>query len=105
MFYDEALLGGGTNKPTVPLTIKTDLLSPSRASLVSAVPTVASPVADAKAPSAAVHKDGGGDEGVEGDEGADEGALDDVNWSDDEALDALVDKFVGEVDGKWERHG
>lgn len=30
----------------------------------------------------------------------DEINLDDVSWSDDEALDALVDKFAGEVEGE-----
>lgn len=45
--------------------------------------------------------DGGGDGKPTGQEGA--GDLDEINWSDDEALDALVDKMAGEVDGKKNR--
>lgn len=74
--------------------MKTDLLVPSSAPSTPQTLTATTTGAVAGSSVSAVSGDGAGDKGVNG------GDLEDVNWSDDEALDALVDKVVGEVDGK-----
>lgn len=119
LFYDKNLLGGGDRKAVQPpLAIKTDLLTPTSAAknfqVPALPPTPTPPTAGTKPTSpplvggtsgvgkADANGDGGGDGGGSGKQSREEGegGLDDVNWSDDEALDALVDKMAEEVDGK-----
>lgn len=119
LFYDKNLLGGGNRSPVPPpLAMKTDLLTPSSAAQNSQVPELPSsptpPTAATKpinpplvggpagASKADADGDGGGGRSGSGKQSLaeGEGGLDDVNWSDDEALDALVDKMAEEVQGK-----
>lgn len=100
--------------------MKTDLITPSTVAPSWQTPTfprkpapagaakaVGPPLTGGAAAGAPSKVDGGGGGGGAGDgkqtRGEGEGDLNDVNWSDDEALDALVDKLAGEVGGKKNR--
>ena len=117
MFYDKDLMGGGSRQTAPPLTIKTDLLASGAGPnwQTSAVAPIPAPAGAAKAVrrptvgraaagrTSKVDADGGSGGGGKQTRQEGEGDLNDVNWSDDEALDALVDKLAEEVDGKDRR--
>ncbi|CAB1103033.1 unnamed protein product [Ectocarpus sp. CCAP 1310/34] len=121
LFYDEELLGrGNTKRPAATITtsapaIKTDIPTPSKASPTqgAATPVTATTVTSQATPAGGGGGGGGGSGGSGiGGSGSADGAgagggaaggaagagLGDVNWSDDDELDAMVDDIGREVD-------
>lgn len=127
LFYDEKLLGRGDRKTPATSMVKTELLSsarpaPAERTPLAAIAPPATQVSSSDAAAAALagsglrgsgapnvghgkggSADGGGDGAGGGSGVGGEAGLGDVNWSDDEALDAMVDDIGREVDGKKRR--
>ncbi|CAN0309802.1 unnamed protein product [Pylaiella littoralis] len=118
LFYDEKLLGRGDGKPSATSKVTSkQLQSPSGRASGKLTPTAPTPPSSAtRAPSSRAagalaggvppgssapdvgDGGGGGAGGGSGSGGGGESGLGDVNWSDDEALDAMVDDIGREVD-------